>query len=268
VVFDVESPPIDTVLTAAHSIRADTAPAITLEAGAEVALIEGASLYYPPPTQVVRNPRRGDVQQYPPKKSVPPWGYTKSGTSFRALNLFALHVEGGQAQVLDLSRPVTLAFAGRYHFFTPTESGELSRSAASMRVDGAVVPIVPRHLLHVDAIDSFLVRVLQPKVKYRLELTRADGTTAPLPPVVLTMRPDVDPTAAPDEDYESSVRYDGAEVPSGQLLVGPGVHSVTGARSAWFTIVTADGLTPADVRLSLKPMQPAAPPRGGSPKRK
>lgn len=150
-----------------------------------------------------------------------------------------------------------MVLPGRYHLFSPTEAGELSRSAASARVDGTSIPLTARHLVRVDSIDSFLVRVLLPKVRYRLELSRADGSGAPLPPVILTMRPDTDPAQPPDEDYASSIRYDGAEVPSGQVLVGPGAHTLTGARNAWFTVINAEGLTPADVNLSLKPMPSA-----------
>lgn len=260
VVFDVESPPIETVLTAAHSVRADLGPSVELAPGAEVSLVEGGSLYFPAVTpQVTRAPRSGEAAYRPNRPGLQTnWAMAGGQSSFRPLNLFALHVEDGQPLVYDLSRPVNVAFGGKYFLFTPSEAGELGHGTVFARLDGTSVPLTTRNLLRVDAIDSFLVRVLRPTVRYRLVLSRADGSGAPLPPVIMTLRPDADPTNQPTDTYDSSLRFDGEVLPSGQALVGPGVHTLTGARNVWFTIIAAGDKVPPDVpevKLSLQPVQ-------------
>lgn len=261
VVFDVEAPPIETTLTHAHSVRADLGPSLDVAAGDELALVEGGSLYFSNFTQSVG--RNSSAMRYPNGvdyetgkfKTMPAVKNAKSVATYRPLNLFALHVEGTQPLVYDLSRPVTAAFPGKYYLFSPTQSGELSQDRASVRVGDVTLPVAQSHLLHVDAIDCFLVRVLQPKQRYRLELTRADGSNAPLPPVVMTLRPDQDATSASAAGEETSIRFDGAALESGQALVSAGSHTVTGARSVWFTVITAgDGPVP-EVKLSMKPVE-------------
>lgn len=260
VVFDAESPPLEVVLTRAHSVRGDTPPGIPLEAGDKLSLTDRATLFIQPPQPSMgRNALRAGSMNFPKLNPSPPWPSHSMGT-FRLLNLFALRSADGVVEVLDLSKPVTLARAGTWHLFSPTESGELSTESASVTVNGEAVPLKPENLMRVEPDDSFLIRVLQPLTTYRLELTRADGKKGPLPVVVMALRPDQDPTQY-GEDFDSPLRFDNQPLPSGQALVGAGAHTIYGARNAWFTIITAKDIEPVEVKLTIRVASGKKPPR-------
>jgi hypothetical protein len=242
VAFDAESPPLDVLLTAAHSVRADIGVVTDIPAGVDGSLIQGATVYNAPSVSAYgRNAagNRGKVA-YP----------NTAGTgSFRYLGVFAFKNEDDVLELVDLNRPVTFK-GGKYHLLIATEGGSLS-VPPELKVAGVPVPLARDNVLRVDQDDSFLIRVLNPLVTYRLELTRADGSKEPLPPILMSMR-SAQPDRPADNDPESSpLRFDGEPIPTGQVIVRDGKHTFSGARSAWFTIVTATGVVPPDLKLSV-----------------
>ncbi len=249
VVFDAEAPPIDVVLTAAHSVKADQGPSLEVAAGAVGAVSEGATIFLSPASPVMG---RAAMQRMTTKMSGG-WNSGGGAGSFRVLNLFALRVADGAVEVLDLSKPVTFTTAGDYHFFSPTESGDLTSNTAYARVNSESIALDNKNLLRVDQDDSFLIRVLNPKVAYQLEITRADGSNGPLPAVLMSLRPELELTHVPTGAFQSSLRYDGQPMASGQALIAAGKHTFTGARNVWFTILTAQGVVPPKVKLSVRP---------------
>ncbi|MBS1150153.1 MAG: masK10 [Myxococcaceae bacterium] len=251
VVFDAEAPPLEVVLTAAHSVNGDLGPTIDIGAGAVGSLSEGATLYVNPTAQAYSKNMVARAGGRP--NSSPTSMFQNSGGlgGFRVINLFALKNSGGAIEVLDLSKPVTFPTGGQYHLFSPTESGDQVTHSAFVKLNDESIPLTAGNLLRVNQDDSFLIRVLSPKVTYRLELTRADGSAGPLPPVLISMRPDADMTNLPEGLHQNSLRLDGQPLLSGQALLGPGKHLISGARNVWFTILTAQGVVPPDVKLSV-----------------
>ena len=73
-----------------------------------------------------------------------------------------------------------------------------------------------------------------------------------MPVVLMSMRPDKDLSKIPFGPYENSLRFDGQPIPSGQTIIN-GSHTFSGARNVWFTLVTAQGVVPPDVKLSVRP---------------
>jgi hypothetical protein len=249
VVFDAEAPSVEVVLTSAHSVRGDLGQEIEIAAGATGVLEQGAMLYLSPPT-----PNYGrNVQQSNRMKPMPsPTAFTGSPSgSYRVLNLFAMLKSEDGIEVFDLSERASFSKAGTYYLFSPTESAETHSNSASAVVDEEPILLTAKHLLRVDQDDSFLIRVVDPKLTYRVQLTRADGLPGPLPVVIAAMRPDKDLSSLPRGAYQNSLR-DGKPVPSGQTVVRSGVHTFSGARNVWFTVITAAGVTPPPVKLSVK----------------
>ena len=251
VVFDAEAPPVDVVLTHAHSVRGDTGPSIEIAAGSEASMTNPPTLYVSPSMAAIG---RNNSAQTGGKHQNVVWGGGPAAMgSFRVLGLFAFKNAGGVIEMLDLAEPVTFPTGGPYHFFSPTESGELRNHSSKVLINDKWVALNSGNLLRVDQDDSFLIRVLNPKLTYRVQLTRADGSTDPLPVVLMAMRPDKDPTTNSGQGpVENSIRFDGAPLTSGQTIVGSGMHTFTGARNVWFTIVTGQGVVPPDVKLVVK----------------
>lgn len=250
VVFDAESPPVEVVLTAAHSVKADLGPTIDVAAGAEASLSEAAMLYVNPPTPSYGKSSAARLGLKPNSASV--FGHGGVG-SFRALNLFAIKNVAGTIEVVDLARPFIFSKAGQYHLFSPTEAGDLTSNIAYVKINDESIALTAENILRIDQDDSFLIRVLSPKVTYRVEISRADGTSGPVPVVLMAMRPDRDAENSQQGLRENSMRFDGQPLPSGQAILREGAHTLSGARNVWFTLITAQGVVPPDVKLTVRP---------------
>ncbi len=239
VVFDAETAPIDVVLTPAHSIKADGQPTETVGADTVVNGVSPTVIYARPSTPAVG--RSQTTRQATPKSMT--WNYASTNNTIsRLATVFALKRGSNPVTVVDLSKATTLS-AGTWTLFSPTEGGDLTVQMSTLRLNDAQVVLNARNLLRVDHDDSFLVRVLQPRQVYRVEVKPVNGGT--LPAVLMSL-------GAPGRQAE--LRFDGEEIPTGQLLLPAGSHTFTGASNVWFTILTADGVVTPSVRLTLKPV--------------
>lgn len=247
VVFDVEAPPVSMVLTRRHSVRVDDTPSLDVPEGTELMLPAGSTVYQAP-----FSPTPGGRSTFGYGRPRSTASATQSQPVWRSLAMFGLRRVGTGVEVFDLRTPVQLVGAGVVHFFSPSDNGgdQLSGTPAvivnkTRRTLGGGV------LLRVSSEDSFLVRVLKPGVAYRLELSRADGTTEPIPAVVVSMRAASRNGGSPTGPTSTDLRFDGLPLESQQALVTEGAHIMKGASSVWFTIPTVEGVVPADVKLTL-----------------
>ena len=247
VVFDAESPPVEILLTAAHSVNADVGSPFDFAPGTVAGVDEGAalSIWTQPKTFDDAAPQRRGMM-----RASANWPTSRG---YRALDVFALSTTAGGLEAIDLSKPVTFVKGGAYHLFVPAESGDLPTGSLFAKVNGQSIPFKTANLLRIEKDDSFHVRVLAPSVVYRLRLSVVKGQSGPPPLVLMSMRPEKDLESIPTGPTQNSMRFDGQPIPSGQKLVTVGSHELRGARSVWFTLITAKGIVPAHARLSIKP---------------
>ncbi|GEM_PF-2853172 len=237
VVFDAETTPIDVVLTQAHSVKADGQPTETVAVDTVVSSVEPTVIYTRPSTPAVG--RSQAARPTTPKTLT--WNYAASATTTsRLANVFALKRSSNPVSVVDLSKVTTLP-AGTWSLFTPSEGGDLTVQKSGLRLGDVQVALNARNLLRVDHDDSFLIRVLQPKQVYRVEVKPLNGGV--LPVVLMSMGA---------RGKQDELRFDNEAVPTGQVLLADGSHTFTGASNVWFTLLTAEGVAPPDVKLTVK----------------
>ena len=255
-VYDVEMPPVKAVLSHHTSVIVDDTPLIEIPDGAEVEVANKGAFYRMPdldPSNRGRGPANlGLMERRAMAVAMTPW---------RTVGVFALRRTQTGVEAFDVNKPRQFPHGGALHFFMPTEgANDQLRGDITLTVDGSAVALKTSAVLPLRRDDSFLVRVLNPALSYRLTLAREDGSKDPIPPVLISLRPTPPTTHRyndryPSGDSAASLRVDGEPIESQQALLGAGAHTLSGATSILFTLPTLEGVVPPEVSLSLTVQQ-------------